>query len=113
MLKGLPSVLKKTYISKHTDPKIRVSNGTAQTNLRTVTGHFKSLSRINTVPVPLALKKFRFKSTFMYCPQRQLKMFDVFFLNNRLQLLESVLFHTALVSTTFCLLYFLCKKDPV
>jgi hypothetical protein len=63
------------------------SNGTHHANLLIVKGHFKSLSRINTSPVPTVLSintpsqlepsvisekcKFCAKGTVMYCPQKK------------------------------------------
>jgi hypothetical protein len=101
------------------------SNGMPHTNLLNVKGHFKSLSRINTVQIPIVLSigtptqmkpsfiseecKFWVKNTEMYCRKHQLRKY-VLLSYNHLHLLQPVLYG---LSTVFCLVYFLYKKDQL
>jgi hypothetical protein len=84
-------------------------------------GHFKSLSQINTSPVPIVLSidtptqmelsfisekcKFWVENIIMYCLQNPIIKVVLSF--------ELVLFYVALVSMAFYIVYFLFKKDPV
>jgi hypothetical protein len=92
-------------------PTIREAVMAHHTNLLIMKGHFKRLPRINTTPIPIVLSidlptqmepsfisekcKFWVKNTVMYCLQKPATKNAFFSRNRLLQLLEPVLFYTA------------------
>jgi hypothetical protein len=133
------------------------SSGTLHINLKIMKGHFRRISQISTVPVPIVLSidtptqmepsfmsekcKFWVKNSIMYCPQKPVTwiylilygcrckfpatLYTVVFetcacwanyardLQGKCPNMAAVLWSFFLVNTTFCLVYFLCKKEPV
>jgi hypothetical protein len=84
-------------------------NGTPHTNLLIVEGHFKNLSLINTLPIPITSSNdiptqtepsfisakclFWIKNVVMYCPQKLVTK-NAFSHHHPLQIITPVLFYT-------------------